>query len=178
MATMNTVHEGQRADSSVPYIASSRYYGAPLPAFTEHWLNMSSPREICSVSDKLFNTKLMMKLQMDDEPMSPNANLMERRRTGAHPLDCLGDGGAPEIGHARGRLRFAGTNFLTQHSNHRHPCGGRSECHYIVTQQSCHALFYYNKLSLALVLPYTLNEQNQHTATQQCDYSASRHSGF
>lgn len=64
---MNTIHEGRQADSSVPYTVSSRYYVAPLPAFTERWLNMSSPREICSISDKLFNTKAMMKLQMDEE---------------------------------------------------------------------------------------------------------------
>lgn len=85
MATMNTVHEGQQADSSVPYIVSSRYYVAPLPAFTKRWLNMPSPREICSVSDKLFHTKSMMKLVQK----SSNANLMKRCRTGVYPLECL-----------------------------------------------------------------------------------------
>lgn len=138
---------GRQADSSVPYIVSPRYYIAPLPAFTERWLNMSSPRQICSVPDELFNTKSMMKLQMGDEtsPKESKCKLdgktQDRCASSWLPPDPIvesspkGDGGAPEIGHARGRLRFAGTNFL----------------------------------SLALVLPYARNGQNQHTATPQCD---------
>lgn len=120
---------------------------------------------------------------------SPNADLMERRRTGAHPLDYLliqswkvhqrvmaapqksdmqevgSDLWGPIFLHSTVIIptrAVAGPNVIT--SWHNNPV------------MLC--LFYFNKLSLALVLPYTLNEQNQHTATLQCDYSASRHSGF